>query len=131
MRSILLIDDNNTDVENIKQELQKLDVKHTLRLASSGTEGLEILTGKKEVLPDLVLIDMNAPKMNGFEFLKVIKSYHRLRDIKVYVLTAAAEEYDKMLVKNLGGEGYIVKPLKFSGQGRKPESVKKLKNDLG
>jgi CheY-like chemotaxis protein len=53
------------------------------------------------------------PKMNGIEFLKIIKNYYSLSSIKVYIITTSAEDYDKFAAQNQGVDGYILKPLDF------------------
>ena len=54
------------------------------------------------------------PKMNGIEFLRIIKNYYSLKQIKIFILTTSAEEYDKLYAENLGVNGYIIKPLTFA-----------------
>src|ERR1700742_4407852 len=116
-KSILLIENNKNNIKNIKGELGRLGIEHALRVAQNGADGLEVLTAsQKGGLPDLILINSNVPKMSGYEFLSVVKSYHTFKDIKVYVIANAFEDYDRMMVKNLGGEGLINTPLSLTAE---------------
>ncbi|MEO6301553.1 MAG: response regulator [Bacteroidia bacterium] len=120
MKEILLIEDDYLDVESVKRALKKLNVDHRLHVAHNGVDGLAILTGNAgvpKVLPDIILLDINMPKMNGVEFLGIIKSYYSLKKIKTFVITTSAEEYDKQAMQNLGVHGYILKPLNLTDPG--------------
>ncbi|MBA3680379.1 MAG: response regulator [Bacteroidetes bacterium] len=131
MKEILLIEDDYLDVESVKRALKKLNVDHRLHVAHNGVDGLAILTGNAgvpKVLPDIILLDINMPKMNGVEFLGIIKSYYSLKKIKTFVITTSAEEYDKQAMENLGVHGYILKPLDFKSDSSKDDL--KLLNEL-
>lgn len=126
---ILLIEDDYLDVENVKRELAKLQLDHTLKIVHNGQEGIDYLTNVRNQVPDLILLDINMPRMNGFEFLRIIKNYHNFKNIKVYGISTSSEEYDKIVLKSLGVDGYIVKPLRLSGD-KLSDSNKQLVNDL-
>jgi CheY-like chemotaxis protein len=133
-KSILLIEDDYLDVESVKRELSKLKTSHNLVVAHNGSDALNILTSKdaleKRSLPDIILLDLNMPKMNGFEFLRIIKNYYSLKDIKVFIMSTSAEDYDKILTENLGAVGYIVKPLNFSPKAKVSDSTTLLRTEL-
>lgn len=116
-KKILLIDDDYLDVESVKRVLKKLNVPHDLFVAHNGVDGLALLTGNgpeaTKIIPDIIILDINMPKMNGIEFLRIIKSYYSLNSIKTFILTTSAEDYDKIVSENLGVHGYILKPLNF------------------
>jgi len=61
-----------------------------------------------------VLLDINMPKMNGFEFLNVIRQDEHLKDLKVFIITTSDERVDREAARKLGVAGYIVKPLKLN-----------------
>ncbi|MDP1800720.1 MAG: response regulator [Bacteroidota bacterium] len=113
MKEILLIEDDYLDVESVKRALKKIGVKCNLSVAHNGVDGLTALTGNDKISPDLIILDINMPKMNGVEFLNIIKSYYSLKNIKTFILTTSVEEYDKLAIENLGVHGYILKPLDF------------------
>jgi CheY-like chemotaxis protein len=115
MKTILLIEDDYLDVESIRRTFTKMKLEHYLYVAHNGVDALEMLTSEdKKINPDLILLDINMPKMNGLEFLRIIKNYSRLKNIEIFILTTSEEEYDKSTTEHLGISGYILKPLKFS-----------------
>lgn len=117
MKNILLVEDDYLDVESVKRALKKLKIEYNLYVAHNGVEALGMLTAEEnKVVPDIILLDLNMPKMNGMEILAIIKSYFSLNSIKVFILTTSDEEYEKILAQNLGVAGYIIKPLNFSLQ---------------
>jgi CheY-like chemotaxis protein len=138
-KKILLIEDDYLDVISVKRSLDKLKIDHTLDVAHNGEDALSILMRGPEGLaegeriqPDIILLDLNMPKMNGLEFLRIIKKYYSLYNIKVFIMTTSAEEYDQVEAKRLGIAGYILKPLDFSTK-EKDESAaatRQLKEEL-
>ncbi len=117
MKTILLVEDDYLDVISVKRALAKLNIEHEIHVAHNGADALALLNGNsadgKMLVPDVILLDMNMPKMNGLEFLRIIKNYYSLKNIKVFVTTTSAEEYDKVSSRNMGIAGYILKPLDF------------------
>jgi CheY-like chemotaxis protein len=112
--NILLIEDDYLDVINVQRSLKKIGAQHDLHVAHNGSEALTVLMGgETRFTPDIILLDLNMPKMNGLEFLEIIKKYYSLSSIRVYVMTTSAEEYDKTAAERLGVSGYILKPLDF------------------
>ena len=89
-----------------------------MKVARNGEEGIESLgqryNGVFEGLPDLVLLDLNMPRMNGVEFLQIIRQRPTWSDLKVFVLTTSDEFEDQSAVRELGIAGYIEKPFKVS-----------------
>jgi CheY-like chemotaxis protein len=136
MKTILLIEDDYLDVTSVKRALAKLKVEHKIHVAHNGADALALLSGsfegEQKVIPDVILLDLNMPKMNGHEFLRIIKNYYNLKNIKVFITTTSAEEYDKTLTKNLGVSGYILKPLDFENKkkGDSFEATSLLKEEL-
>lgn len=116
-KTILLIDDDYLDIESVNRALKKLNAEFEVVVAHNGVDGLAALTGNAagtKVIPDIILLDINMPKMNGIEFLRIIKSYYSLKSIKTFVLTTSAEDYDRIAAENLGVSGYLIKPLNFN-----------------
>ena len=89
-----------------------------MHVARNGEEALHYLkegtNNPAYTRPDIVMLDLNMPKMNGVEFLNVIRSNDQWKDLKVFVITTSDEKEDRQKVKGLGVSGYIVKPLKFN-----------------
>jgi CheY-like chemotaxis protein len=134
-KTILLVEDDYVDVTSVKRALAKLNIKHRLHVAHNGVDALAILNGDStgsKVLPDIILLDLNMPKMNGLEFLGIIKNYYSLKNIKVFVMTTSAEEYDIVATQQLGVAGYILKPLDFDRikKDRYSDAVQSLKEEL-
>lgn len=134
-KNILLVEDDYVDVTSVKRALAKLNVKHRLHVVHNGVDALAILNGDStgsRLLPDIILLDLNMPKMNGLEFLGIIKNYYSLKNIKIFVMTTSAEEYDFVATQQLGVHGYILKPLDFERikKDRYSEAVSSLKEEL-
>lgn len=114
---ILLVEDDNLDQMEVKRTLERKNIFHKLKIARNGEDALRILEERDSEIfqgkPDLILLDLNMPKMNGFEFLGQIKKNEEWRDIKVFVLTTSEETEDKIAASNLGVSGFITKPLKL------------------
>jgi CheY-like chemotaxis protein len=115
--NILLIEDDTLDQMEVQRTLQKKDILFKLKIAKNGEEAFILLSEKVSDLfigkPDIIILDLNMPKMNGFEFLKQIKGDEHLKDIKVFVLTTSEENEDKTKAIGLGAAGFLTKPLKL------------------
>jgi DNA-binding response OmpR family regulator len=79
----------------------------------NGKEAFEYLTGEGNERPCIILLDLNMPKMNGVELLKIIKADDVLKKIPVVVLTTSRDTEDKFETFELGAAGYIVKPADY------------------
>ena len=110
---IMLVEDDRIDVMTVKRALGDLSVTNPLTVAGNGEEALEYLRDEDNIRPGIILLDLNMPKMNGIEFLKVIKEDEKLKMIPVIVLTTSKEEKDKLDSFNLSVAGYMVKPVDY------------------
>lgn len=118
--SILLVEDDEVDIMNVKRAFKKNKISNPLSVARNGLEGLSMLRGNKEEnierldpLPKVILLDLNMPKMSGLEFLQEIRKDATLKSLSVFVMTTSDEESDKITAYNLNVAGYILKPLSF------------------
>ena len=112
MTNILLVEDDEVDVMNVRRAFKKNNIANPLHVASNGIEALELLRGP--AMPRdrrLVLLDLNMPRMNGIEFLRELRADPALRPTPVVVLTTSNEERDRVEAYNLNVAGYIVKPV--------------------
>lgn len=111
--SILLVEDDEVDIMNVKRAFKKNNISNPLLVAHNGLEALEILQTSQPVIPrpKIVLLDLNMPKMGGIEFLKEIRKDAELNSLSVFVMTTSNEDSDKVDAFNLNVAGYIVKPL--------------------
>ncbi len=113
--NILLVEDDNLDVIDVKRTLEKMHILNNMVVAKNGEDALRILNDKEKSQDwDLVLIDINMPKMNGLEFLAAIRKMEEWKDLKCFIITTSDEKIDRMAAKDLGISGYIVKPLKLN-----------------
>lgn len=116
--NILMIEDDSLDVRDAQRTLDKMNVLYKMHVARNGEEALDYLkqgtANPSYMRPDIVLLDLNMPKMNGVEFLNVVRSNDQWKDLKVFVITTSDEKEDRQKVKGMGVSGYIVKPLKFN-----------------
>ncbi len=115
---ILLVEDDSVDTMDIKRTLDKTAILYKLHTAKNGEDALKLLKEGPEnfvgKLPDVMLVDINMPRMNGLEFLAVVKANPAWSGIKTFVLTTSEETVDKEAAKKVGVSGYIVKPLKLN-----------------
>ena len=111
--NILLVEDDEVDVMNVKRAFSKNNIMNPLFVAGNGVEALEMLESQIIPLPKIIILDINMPKMNGIEFLKILSENERLKNISVFVMTTSNEDSDKINAYNLNVAGYILKPLSF------------------
>ena len=116
--NILLVEDDQLDVMDITRTLNKSGIMYQLHVATNGEEAIDLLNGKNEdgsaLTPDIILLDINMPRMNGLELLNVIRNTEKWKHIKCFIVTTSEERVDREAAKQLGVSGYIVKPLKLS-----------------
>lgn len=117
---ILLVEDDEVDIMNVKRAFKKNNILNNLHNARNGLEALYMLRGNKSEgieklvpMPKVILLDLNMPKMGGLEFLQELRNDPALRTISVFVMTTSDEESDKVAAYNLNVAGYILKPLSF------------------
>jgi CheY-like chemotaxis protein len=118
---ILLVEDDELDVMNVRRAFKKNNITNPLYVAGNGLEALDMLRGKPneqgQTMPRdrrIILLDLNMPKMGGIEFLRELRNDPELRLITVIVLTTSDEERDKVDAYNLNVAGYILKPVTLS-----------------
>jgi CheY-like chemotaxis protein len=122
--SILLVEDDELDVISFKRSLKKLEIECDLFVAYNGKEALQrLMDSQAPLMPDLVLLDLNMPKMGGIEFLKAIRNDKRFDNLKVFIMTTSSETADRRITEDLGISGYIIKPLSYTDNSRRPDSM--------
>jgi CheY-like chemotaxis protein len=111
--NILLVEDDDVAAEAVSRNLKKLSIDYPIIHANDGLEALEILldkhSEKKITKPFLVLLDLNMPRMNGFEFLNTIRSDDKLKESVVFVLTTSDDDKDRSRAYHECIAGYMVK----------------------
>lgn len=117
--NILLVEDNPDDVELTIHALKKNNIVNPIAVMRDGQEALDYLfyrgkyAGAAHSLPNVILLDLKLPKVDGIEILQKIKHDRRLKLIPVVVLTSSKEESDVIRSYDLGVNSYIRKPVDF------------------
>ncbi len=111
---ILLVEDDELDVENVRRAFKKANIANPLWVAGDGEEALRMLRSSQ--IPAhrrLVLLDLNMPRMNGIETLREMRKDPALKSQSVVVLTTSNEERDRTEAFGLNVAGYLLKPVTF------------------
>lgn len=111
--NILLVEDDEVDVMNVRRAFKKNNISNPLFVAHNGLEALEMLRSGQVPFPHIIILDINMPKMNGIEFLKELRSDEKFKSASVFVMTTSNEDSDKINAYNFNVAGYILKPLSF------------------
>jgi CheY-like chemotaxis protein len=112
--NILLVEDDQVDVMNVKRAFEKNRIANPLYVAGDGLEAMEMLkAGKVPSERRIILLDLNMPRMNGIEFLRQLRADPDLMLTPVVVLTTSDDERDKINAYNLNVAGYLLKPVTF------------------
>ena len=114
-RPILLIEDNPMDIDLTRRAFARRKVLNPINIARDGEEALDYLPKWEagELLPVVVLLDINLPKINGLEILRQYKTHPIAQKVPIVVLTTSAEDRDVETAYQLGANSYIVKPVNF------------------
>nr|WP_309760615.1 response regulator [Flavobacterium sp.] len=110
--NILLIEDDEIEVMKFNRVLSNLKTAHKIVEANNGEEAITILK-EKEIVPDIIVLDLNMPKINGIEFLGILKSDDYLKYIPAIILTTSSNRSDLLECYRIGIAGYLLKPLKY------------------
>jgi two-component system response regulator len=117
---ILLVEDNPDDVELTLRAFKKAHITNEVVVAKDGVEALDYLfgtgahEGKRNDLPQVVLLDLKLPRVNGMEVLRRIRADRRTRFLPVVILTSSREEQDLTRSYELGVSSYVQKPVDFN-----------------
>ena len=112
-RPILLVEDDMVDQMTVQRALAEIHVTNRLDVVEDGEEALAYLRDPGRTSPGIILLDLNLPRMNGVEFLRVVKQDPKFRKLPVVVLTTSREEQDKVDSFSLGVAGYMLKPVDY------------------
>lgn len=112
-KPILLVEDDRVDAMTLKRAFNDQKVINPLVEVTNGEEAIEYLRNDGNQEPCLVLLDLNMPKMNGVEFLKIVKANETLKKIPIVVLTTSTEERDIAASFEQGAAGYMVKSVDY------------------
>ena len=119
---ILLVEDNRLDIELTLDAFREARLGNTVHVSKNGEEALTYLFGrgqyadrKQYPLPDIILLDLKMPGIDGFEVLRQVKAAPELKRLPVIILTSSREEGDLALSYDCGANSYLVKPVSFEG----------------
>jgi CheY-like chemotaxis protein len=121
--NILLIEDDAIEIMKFNRVMSTLGWNHKIIEANNGEEALEILK-IKDTIPDIIILDLNMPKINGIEFLQILKKDSLLKYIPAIILTTSNNHKDVLECYKIGIAGYVLKPLKYE------EYVERIKKTL-
>ena len=114
---ILLVEDSPGDQRLTMEALKEGKINNTLYIVEDGEEAIAFLNKEEPFTnvpkPDLILLDLNLPKMNGQEVLEIIKADEKLKRIPVVILTTSQADQDILNAYNLNANCYITKPVDF------------------
>ena len=113
LKPILLVEDDSIDAMTVKRAFKDLKVTNQLVHVVNGEEALEYLRNESNKKPCVILLDLNMPKMNGIEFLKIKIENEEFKKIPVVALTTSTDGHDIAQSFELGVAGYIVKPVDY------------------
>lgn len=119
MKKILIVDDEQDIVESLKFVLEVAD--YTCFCAYNGEDGLRMA---KEIVPDLIILDVMMPKINGYKISRLLKYDSKYKNIPILMVTARSQEDDKLIGEETGADEYITKPFELD------EVVKKVEQYL-
>ncbi|MCK5057616.1 MAG: response regulator [Candidatus Aminicenantes bacterium] len=118
---ILLVEDDPNDVDLTLRALKKNNIKNRMDVAQDGVEALDYLFRRNKFkyleerkLPEVVLLDLKLPKIDGLEVLRQIRKNEQTKLLPVVILTSSKEEQDLINSYKLGANSYIRKPVDFN-----------------
>jgi len=130
-RIILLVEDNPDDEALTLRALQKNNILNEVVVARDGVEALDYLFGEgsyagrdTSVIPELILLDLKLPKVDGLEVLRRVRADKRTKLLPVVILTSSKEERDLIEGYSLGANSYIRKPVDFAQFGKAVNELK-------
>jgi CheY-like chemotaxis protein len=122
-KSILLIEDDEWDLISFKRTVEKLDIQFELYTAFNGKDALGMLTSRDAITPDIILLDLSIPKMDGIEFLEALRSHPQLKTLNIFVMTTSSDTLDRTEIEQYGISGYFIKPLNYNNNTKKNDSM--------
>ncbi len=120
MKKILIVDDEQDIVESLKFVLEVSG--YNCYCAYNGEDGLKLA---KELIPDLIILDVMMPKINGYKISRLLKYDNKYKDIPIIMLTARSQTEDKLIGEETGVNEYITKPFELD------QVVKKVEEYVG
>ena len=120
MKKILIVDDEQDIVESLKFVLE--GCSYMCYCAYNGEDGLKLA---REIMPDLIILDVMMPRINGYKISRLLKFDAKYKNIPIFMLTARSQEEDKLIGEETGADEYITKPFDINNLLEKVESYLK------
>jgi|TARA_R110002012_G_scaffold320402_2_gene543893 CheY-like chemotaxis protein len=120
--NILFIEDDMIESMKFQRTLSKIESRHTIIEAKNGEQAIDALK-TSESLPDIILLDLNMPRMSGIEFLEILKADEQYKYIPTIILTTSENRADLLECYRIGIAGYVIKPLKYEDYEKKLTAV--------
>ena len=120
--NVLLVEDDPDDVELLEAAFNDNQIPFQLHVISQGDKVISYINDC-EILPDVIVLDLNLPKMHGREILRSIKSYDRFKIVPVVILTTSSTRHDCDYCMEAGAENYLVKPGTMAAYGKIVETI--------
>ena len=112
-KPILLVEDDQVDSMTVRRALKELNVTNRVDIANNGEEAISYLQNCGPNKPCIILLDLNMPKMNGLEFLNVVKHQEDFKTIPIIVLTTSRDDQDRIESFKHSVAGYMIKPVDY------------------
>lgn len=122
MKKLLLVDDERELLSSLKLNLEDLGYQ-----VETATDGAMALKAARQSMPDIILLDLMLPVLDGYQVLKLLKADKRYRHIPIVVITARAEAQDCALAQECGANGFLVKPLKIEALFAQIHALERMK----
>ncbi|MBU2996695.1 response regulator [Cellulophaga baltica] len=119
---VLFIEDDTIETMKLQRTVSKLQLKHNIIEAKNGEQALEVLKNATK-LPDIILLDLNMPRMSGIEFLSILKADEKYKYLPTIILTTSENRADLLECYRIGIAGYVIKPLKYEDYETKLKTV--------
>lgn len=115
-KKILLVEDDEVHIQGVHRAFSKMDLSVRVHVVKNGVEGLSWLYERKKagkLMPHLIIIDINMPKMNGIDFLKALRKDSDFNKARMLVLTTSNNPKDYQETEALAVDGYLMKPVRY------------------
>ncbi len=130
IRKCMIVDDDEDDQEIFKMCLKAVNKDIHCVSAYDGQEAIDMLASNPELAPHFIFLDVNMPKMNGIECLRILQKIPSLRNTKIFIYSTTAEKSALEESKKLGATDYIVKPSKTSVLKEKLGNIFKIVSEI-
>ncbi len=121
-KKILLIHDNPEEIDQIQKILNKMILTHAIFIAKNGNEAINVLMGSStnpgenfpnegKIRPDIILLNNDLPDMIGIDFLRIVRNYYSLSEIRIFLLITSVNHADRLIFEELRVSGFLQRPL--------------------